>query len=97
MESRFGPDYASLEDTGFVAKYKASCFCGAVRYYEVSADPVGVKICHRMTCQKLHGAPMQWAAIFHKRHVRFAAGLENLVFYNWKGLRDSIIDKNLTF
>jgi hypothetical protein len=25
---------------------------------------------------------MQWAAIFHKRHVRFTAGLEDLVFYN---------------
>jgi len=81
MENSFGPDYASLEDTGFVAKYTASCFCEAVRY-EVSADPVDAKICHCTTCQRLHGAPMQWAAIFHKRHVRFTAGLENLVFYN---------------
>jgi len=81
MENSFGPDYASLEDTGFVTKYQASCFCGAVRY-EVSADPVDTKICHCTTCQRLHGAPMQWAAIFHKRHVRFTAGLEHLVFYN---------------
>lgn len=81
MENSFGSDYASLEDIGFIAKYQASCFCGAVRY-EVSADPVDAKICHCTTCQRLHGAPMQWAAIFHKRHVRFTAGLENLVFYN---------------
>lgn len=81
MENSFGPDYASLEDTAFIAKYQALCFCGAVRY-EVSADPVDVKICHCTTCQRLHGAPMQWAAIFHKRHVRFTAGLENLIFYN---------------
>nr|WP_321402065.1 GFA family protein [uncultured Desulfobacter sp.] len=81
MENKFGPEYASLEDTGFIAKYQASCFCGAVRY-EVSADPVDAKICHCTTCQRLHGAPMQWAAIFHKRHVRFTAGLEALIFYN---------------
>lgn len=81
MENSFGPEYASLEDTGFVAKYQASCFCGAV-LYEVSADPVDAKLCHCTTCQRLHGAPMQWAAIFHKYHVRFTAGLENLGFYN---------------
>jgi hypothetical protein len=33
-------------------------------------------------CQKLHGAPMQWAAIFHKHHVRFSAGLDHLRFFN---------------
>ena len=76
-----GPEYGSLENTGFTAKYKASCFCGAVRY-EVSADPVDAKICHCLACQKLHGAPMQWAAIFHKHHVRLTAGLNYLVFYN---------------
>ncbi len=73
MKNLFGPEYASLDDTGFVAKYRAACFCGAVQY-EVSADPVDAKICHCQVCQKLHGAPMQWAAIFHKRHVRFTAG-----------------------
>ena len=30
----------------------------------------------------LHGAPMQWAAIFHKSDVRFVAGTEHLRFYN---------------
>ncbi|MEA2061623.1 MAG: GFA family protein [Thermodesulfobacteriota bacterium] len=35
-----------------------------------------------MTCQRLHGAPMQWAAIFYKHHVRITAGLNHLVFYN---------------
>jgi len=77
----FGPEYSSLDDAGFIPKYKAACFCGAVRY-EVSADPVDAKMCHCLTCQKLHGAPMQWAAIFHKRHVRFTAGFEHLTYYN---------------
>ena len=30
----------------------------------------------------LHAAPMQWAAIFHKRDVRFTAGVDHLRFYN---------------
>lgn len=81
MENGFGPDYASPEDTNFIARYRASCFCGAVQY-EVCADPVDAKICHCRTCQTLHGAPMQWAAIFHKHHVRFIAGVAHLSFYN---------------
>lgn len=32
--------------------------------------------------QKLHGAPMQWAAIFHKRDVRITIGIDHLHFYN---------------
>jgi len=37
MENRFGPDYASLEDTEFVAKYQASCFCGAMEKEQLSS------------------------------------------------------------
>ena len=68
-------------DTDFEARYEASCHCGTVRY-QVAADPVDAKICHCIMCQKLHGAPMQWAAIFHKHHVRFTAGLDHLKFFN---------------
>jgi hypothetical protein len=50
--------------------------------YEVRADPVDAKICHCRGCQTLHGAPMQWAAIFHKRDVRFTAGVDQLRFFN---------------
>jgi hypothetical protein len=78
--ARFG-DYASPSDVSFVAKYRARCHCDAVRY-EVRSDPVDAKICHCAGCQALHGAPMQWAAIFHKRDVRFTAGVEHLRFYN---------------
>ena len=76
-----GPGYGSAEDESFVAKYRAGCHCGAVRY-EVSADPVDAKVCHCRGCQVLHGAPMQWAAIFHKRDVRLVSGIEELRFYN---------------
>ncbi|MFO7883785.1 MAG: GFA family protein [Desulfobacteraceae bacterium] len=77
----FGLEYASMGDADFTPKYKAACFCKTVRY-EVSADPVDAKICHCMTCQRLHGAPMQWSAIFYKHQVRITAGLNHLVFYN---------------
>lgn len=74
-------DYAAPDDGNFVARYRAACHCNAVRY-EVCADPVDAKICHCRDCQRLHGAPMQWAAIFHKRHVRFVAGVEHLSHYS---------------
>lgn len=77
----FGTEYVSFDDSAFIPKYRAACFCGQVRY-EVSADPVDAKLCHCRACQKLHGAPMQWAAIFHKHHVRFTAGLDLLRFYH---------------
>lgn len=87
---QLGPEYASPDDPTFIPKYRASCFCGSVRY-EVNADPVDAKICHCTACQKLHGAPMQWAAIFHKHHVRLTAGLEHLLFYNSEqGLRERL-------
>lgn len=76
-----GEAYASPDDDRFVPKYRARCHCGRVRY-EVAADPVDAKICHCPQCQVLHGAPMQWAAIFHKRDVRFVAGVELLRFYD---------------
>lgn len=81
MDNQIGPEYASIEDATFITKYKATCFCGTVRY-EVSKDPVDAKICHCLACQKLHGAPMQWAAIFHKHHVKLTAGWNHLIFFN---------------
>ena len=81
MEKEFGPDYASVNDTGFFVRYRASCFCKAVQI-EVCADPVDAKICHCLTCQRLHGAPMQWAAIFYKHDVRITKGIDGLRFFN---------------
>jgi len=81
MKSDFGLNYASVTDVHFVAKYRASCYCDAVQY-EVCSNPVDAKICHCLACQKLHGAPMQWAAIFHKSDVRITKGIDHLVFYN---------------
>ncbi len=81
METEFGPEYASLADTGFITRYRASCYCKQV-HIEMCADPVDAKICHCQTCQSMHGAPMQWAVIFNKRDVRIIKGMEHLKFYN---------------
>jgi hypothetical protein len=62
-------------------KYRAQCFCGAVKL-EVRADPVDSKICHCRQCQSLHGAPFQWAVIFEKSDVRFVRGTEGIYFYS---------------
>ena len=77
----FAELFVRTDDTNFEAKYEASCHCGMVRY-RVSSDPVDAKICHCGTCQKLHGAPMQWAAIFHKQDVRFDTEPTHLKFFN---------------
>lgn len=76
---RTEPPYAA--DASFSAKYRAQCFCGAVAF-EVRADPVDSKICHCHQCRSLHGAPFQWAVIFHKSDVRFVRGIEDLRFYH---------------
>jgi hypothetical protein len=74
------PPY-TCEAPDFVALYRACCACGAVAF-EVCADPVDAKLCHCRGCQRLHGAPFQWAVIFHKHHVRFVRGLEQLYFFS---------------
>jgi len=84
MDWRNAPPYALPADVRpeeFDARYRARCFCGAVAF-EVRADPVDAKICHCRQCQSLHGAPFQWAVIFHKTDVRFTRGLDDLHFYN---------------
>ena len=78
MDNTFAELYAPRPDIPFAVKYRATCHCAAVRY-EVSADPVDAKMCHCDTCQTLHGAPMQWAAIFHKHHVRISQGQRPLL------------------
>ena len=79
--SAFAELFAPKAGDGFAARYRARCCCGAVRY-AVGADPVDAKVCHCPVCQTLHGAPMQWAAVFHKRDVRLVEGIDRLRFYN---------------
>ena len=79
------PPYAPSTDPDhgeFHRVYSAACFCGQVQFEVGKKKPEDAKFCHCPTCQKLHGAPFQWAAILHKHHVRFTAGAEQLVYWN---------------
>lgn len=40
--------------------------------FEYHGDPIDAKHCHCTQCQRLDGAPFQWAALFHKTSVRLA-------------------------
>ncbi|TDL19110.1 hypothetical protein BD410DRAFT_900446 [Rickenella mellea] len=64
-----------------LAKYKGNCFCGSVEF-ELFDDPLDASYCHCRDCQRLHGAPYQWAAIFHKTDMHFTKGQEDLIFYS---------------
>ncbi|KAJ1572024.1 hypothetical protein NDA11_002144 [Ustilago hordei] len=55
----------------FEVKYRARCWCGKLEF-EYHGDPIDAKHCHCTQCQRLHGAPFQWAALFHKTSVRLA-------------------------
>ncbi|BFZ63531.1 hypothetical protein YB2330_004656 [Saitoella coloradoensis] len=76
------PPYGLAEpDQEFKADWEASCFCGGVKY-EARGDPLDVKFCHCKGCQRLHGAPAQWAAIFHKKDIHITTPVSNIGFYN---------------
>ncbi|KAH9838371.1 Mss4-like protein [Rhodofomes roseus] len=57
------------EDDLFKPKYYSQCWCGHVAF-EFHGDPLDAKHCHCRQCQRLHGAPFQWAVIFPKTSVR---------------------------
>ncbi|GAC95707.1 hypothetical protein PHSY_003283 [Pseudozyma hubeiensis SY62] len=52
--------------------------------FEYHGDPIDAKHCHCTQCQRLHGAPFQWAALFHKTSVRLAKHCDplNLDFFS---------------
>ncbi|KZZ87987.1 Mss4-like protein [Ascosphaera apis ARSEF 7405] len=66
------------------AEWSGGCHCGSVKYEIYKKKPLDAKFCHCTTCQKMHGAPFQWAAIFDKNDIRFLNGAANLRFYNTK-------------
>ncbi|KAJ5536013.1 hypothetical protein N7513_009199 [Penicillium frequentans] len=63
-------------------KWTASCKCGRVTYSLNRERPLNAKFCHCQGCQVMHGAPMQWAAIFHKQDLSFAKGSSGLSFFS---------------
>ncbi|KAL8751187.1 MAG: hypothetical protein Q9199_006597 [Rusavskia elegans] len=69
------------EAADFKVRYEGSCHCGKVRYQLSREKPLDAKFCHCTTCQKIHGAPFQWAAIFHKDDINFTHGHHDLGWY----------------
>ncbi|KAK1762761.1 Mss4-like protein [Phialemonium atrogriseum] len=67
---------------GFEARWKGQCHCGRIQYQLSRDRPLASKYCHCRTCQRLHGAPFQWAAIFHKEDINFTNGHDDLGWYD---------------
>ncbi|TGO70651.1 hypothetical protein BELL_0690g00050 [Botrytis elliptica] len=65
----------------FKVLYEGGCHCGRVKYQLSRERPLSAKFCHCTTCQVLHGAPFQWAAIFHKEDINFTHGHHDLGWY----------------
>ncbi|KLU81107.1 hypothetical protein MAPG_00202 [Magnaporthiopsis poae ATCC 64411] len=69
------PDGATVYWTG-------SCHCGRIEYSLTRDKPLQSKYCHCSDCRVLHGAPFQWAAIFHKSDIHFTHGAQGLGWYH---------------
>ena len=66
----------------FHSEWDGSCHCGRVTYQLSRKKPLKAKYCHCTTCQVLHAAPFQWAAIFSKDDINFTNGHESLTWYD---------------
>lgn len=69
-------------DPGFKVYYEGSCHCKRVQFQLGREKPLDAKYCHCTTCQVLHGAPFQWASIFHKEDLNFTKGHHELGWYD---------------
>ncbi|KJZ72125.1 hypothetical protein HIM_08498 [Hirsutella minnesotensis 3608] len=76
------PDHMAKEQGGFEKKIRGSCHCGKIIYWISRDKPLAAKFCHCSDCKTIHGAPFQWAAIFHKTDMAFDGGIRGLRFYN---------------
>lgn len=68
-------------DPNFKTRYNGSCHCGKVTFKLSREKPLDAKYCHCRTCQKLHAAPFQWCAVFHKDDINFTNGVHDLGWY----------------
>ncbi|TQB76596.1 hypothetical protein MPDQ_007517 [Monascus purpureus] len=77
------PPYLTLKPDEFgPVTWRGRCHCGNIRYSLRREMPLNAKYCHCRGCQVMHGAPFQWAAIFHKSDMTFANGSCGLEFYS---------------
>ncbi|WWD18053.1 hypothetical protein CI109_102500 [Kwoniella shandongensis] len=78
------PFFMGKSREGWTTKWRESCWCGKTAFV-YDEDPLQVKICHCEDCQRLHGAPFQQAAVFHKKNVRLDSGPEFISFLSAHG------------
>ncbi|KAK8090542.1 Mss4-like protein [Apiospora phragmitis] len=71
--------YHAADPAAFDKKLQGACHCGRVKYWLSKDQPLNAKFCHCRGCQVMHGAPFQWAAIFHKEDMMFEKGAEDLL------------------
>ncbi|KJA25147.1 hypothetical protein HYPSUDRAFT_38115 [Hypholoma sublateritium FD-334 SS-4] len=57
-----------------------SCLCRAVKY-EVTGEPVTIRVCHCGNCKKATGAAFMTNGFFKESQVRILAGEDMLKFY----------------
>ncbi|KAF2669815.1 hypothetical protein BT63DRAFT_371929 [Microthyrium microscopicum] len=74
------PPYKFQKD--FQVEYEANCQCKKIKYQLSRKEPLNSKLCHCSDCQRQHGAPFQWAAIFHKEDINFLNGAEGLEWFH---------------
>ncbi|KDQ57221.1 hypothetical protein JAAARDRAFT_688731 [Jaapia argillacea MUCL 33604] len=75
------PPYKWDSDGGkFIVKYTSECWCGNL-LFEFHGDPLDAKHCHCKQCQRLHGAPFQWAVIFPKTSVRMVKNIDDSLHF----------------
>ncbi|CAF1125769.1 unnamed protein product [Rotaria sp. Silwood1] len=82
LDWKSNPPYSNAKQDDKLIKYHASCYCGLVQYVIYDELQVDSTYCHCHGCQKLQGAPYQWACIFPKTCLFFQSGLDSLKFYN---------------
>ncbi|KAF9876871.1 hypothetical protein CkaCkLH20_05717 [Colletotrichum karsti] len=75
------PSSSAPDGKPFDKLLRGACHCGQVSYWLRKDRPLASKFCHCRDCQKMHGAPFQWAAIFHKEDIAFERGVDGLEFY----------------
>lgn len=63
-------------------KWRGHCQCRRISYSLKREKPLNSKYCHCVGCQRMHGAPFQWAAIFHKDDISFDKGYSGLSFFS---------------
>jgi hypothetical protein len=49
--------------------------------FELHGDPLDAKHCHCKQCQRLHGAPFQWAVLFAKTACRIVRNEHNALHF----------------